>query len=48
MARAVLPPSNSKTIETVEDVGMPSVLNMSSRITSLTPTARKMQMTSLK
>ena len=47
MARAVLPPSSSNTIDTVDDVGMPKVLNMSSSITSLTPTARNMQITSL-
>ena len=39
-------PSNSNTIDTVVDVGMPSELKMSSRIMSVTMTAMKMAMTS--
>ena len=39
-------PSSSKTIETVVDVGIPSVLNMSSSMMSVTITAMKMQMRS--
>ena len=45
-ARTNVPPSNSNTSETVVEVGMPSVLNMSSTITSVTITARKTVITS--
>ena len=45
-ARAVLPPSRPKTIDTVVEVGMPSVLKMSSRMTSVAATARKIHITS--
>jgi len=41
-------PSNSKTIETVVDVGNPKVLKRSSRITSVIITARKINMISSK
>ena len=46
MASAVLPPSRPKTIETVVEVGIPNVLKMSSRITSVAATPRKMHITS--
>jgi hypothetical protein len=39
-------PKSSKTMETVVEVGMPKVLKMSRRMTSVTMTAMKMQMTS--
>ena len=45
-AMAKAPPNNSNTIETVVDVGMPSVLNMSSNTTSVTITARNTHITS--
>ncbi len=45
---AIEAPSNSKTIETVVDVGNPSVLKRSSRITSVMTTERKMIITSEK
>lgn len=45
-AMAKVPPSSPKTSDTVEEVGRPSVLNMSSTITFVTITARKMIMTS--
>ena len=48
MASAVLPPKSPNTIETVVDVGMPNVLKMSRRITSVAATARKMHITSSK
>ena len=48
MAMANAPPRSSKTMLTVVDVGMPRVLKMSSRITSVTMTARKTHMTSWK
>ena len=44
--RASAPPSISNTKETVVDVGIPRELKMSRRITSVTITARKMQITS--
>ena len=45
-ARAKAPPSNSNTMLTVVEVGMPSELNTSSSTTSVTITARKMHITS--
>ena len=39
-------PSSSNTIDTVVDVGIPSELNTSSRMMSVTMTAMKMQMRS--
>ena len=39
-------PSSSNTIDTVVDVGMPSVLKMSSRMMSVTMTAMKMHIRS--
>ena len=48
VARMNAAPSNSNTKETVVEVGMPSVLNTSSTMTSVTITARKMVITSLK
>ena len=45
-AMAKAPPSSSNTIETVVDVGMPSVLNTSSSTTSVTITARNTHITS--
>ena len=39
-------PRSSNTIDTVVDVGIPNVLNMSSRIISVTITAMKMQLRS--
>ena len=45
-AMAKAPPSSSNTIETVVDVGMPSVLNTSSSTTSVTITAKKTHITS--
>jgi len=45
---ATAEPSNSKTMETVVEVGIPNVLNMSSIITSVIITARKMTMISEK
>ena len=39
-------PSNSKTIDTVVDVGKPKELKMSSRMTSVIITARNIHMTS--
>ena len=46
-AMAKAPPSNSNTMLTVVDVGMPRVLKMSSRMTSVTITARNTHITSL-
>ena len=46
VARMNVPPNNSNTSDTVVEVGMPSVLNMSSTMTSVTITARKMVITS--
>ena len=46
IASALLPPNKPNTIETVVEVGMPNVLKMSSRITSVAATPRKMQSTS--
>ena len=43
-----VPPSNSKTSDTVVDVGIPNVLNMSSTMTSVTITARNIVITSSK
>ena len=45
-ARAQVPPSSSKTIETVVEVGNPIVLKISSKTTSVTITARKRVITS--
>ena len=45
-AKTNVPPNNSKTIETVVEVGMPSVLNTSSNTTSVTITARNMHISS--
>ena len=45
---ATAAPSNSKTIETVVEVGNPNVLNASRRMTSVIMTARKMIMISEK
>ena len=45
-ARMNVPPRSSNTSDTVVDVGKPSVLNMSSTITSVTITARKIVITS--
>ena len=41
-------PNNSKTIETVVEVGNPNVLKISNKITSLITTERKMHITSRK
>ena len=41
-----VPPSNSKTIDTVVDVGSPNELKMSNRMTSVTITARNMHISS--
>ena len=46
VARMNVPPSNSKTSDTVVEVGIPNVLNISSTITSVTMTARNMVITS--
>ena len=46
--QAVDPPSSPNTIETVVEVGIPSVLKMSSRMTSVALTARKTHITSAK
>ena len=46
--RMNVPPNNSKTIETVVDVGMPNVLKTSNNTTSVTMTAKKIQSKSLK
>ncbi len=46
--RAKVPPSSSKTIETVVEVGSLSVLKTSRMMTSVTMTARKMQSSSWK
>ena len=43
-----VPPSNSNTSDTVVEVGIPSVLKTSRIMTSVTITARKMVITSLK
>ena len=45
-ARINVPPRSSNTSDTVVEVGSPSVLNMSSTMTSVTMTARKMVITS--
>ena len=45
-AMAKAPPSNSKTMLTVVEVGIPSVLNTSSSTTSVTITAKKTHITS--
>ncbi|CCZ12667.1 conserved domain protein [Prevotella sp. CAG:1092] len=47
-ARTKAPPSNSNTNETVVDVGIPRLLNMSSTITSVTITAKNTIITSWK
>ena len=47
-AMANVPPSSSKTMDTVVDVGSPRVLNTSRRMTSDIITARKMKNTSRK
>ena len=47
-ARANVPPSSSKTIDTVVDVGRPMVLNTSSSTTSVSITARRMHISSSK
>ena len=47
-ARINVPPSNSKTIDTVVEVGIPNELKTSSSTTSVTMTARKMHIKSLK
>ena len=47
-ANAKVPPNSSNTIDTVVDVGIPNVLNTSSRTTSVTITARKIHINSLK
>ena len=46
--RMNVPPNSSNTIDTVVEVGMPSVLNTSSNTTSVTITARKIHKRSLK
>ncbi len=46
VASMTVPPNSSKTSDTVVEVGMPSVLNTSSTITSVTMTARKTVITS--
>ena len=46
MATTNVAPSNSNTIDTVVDVGIPSVLNTSSSMMSVTITAIKMQIRS--
>ena len=46
MAMAELPPNRPNTIDTVVDVGIPSVLKMSSRMMSVAATERKMHITS--
>jgi hypothetical protein len=45
IAKAEEPPRRPKTIDTVVLVGIPNVLKISIRITSVAETARKMQMT---
>ena len=45
-AMANVPPRSSNTRDTVVEVGMPRVLNMSRTITSVTITARKITITS--
>ena len=45
---ATVPPSNSKTMDTVVDVGIPSELKISSKTTSVSITATRMHMISLK
>ena len=47
-AKAEEPPSRPNTIDTVVDVGIPKVLKMSSRMTSVALTDRKMHITSAK
>ena len=47
-ATATEAPSNSKTMETVVEVGSPNVLKKSSRTTSVNITAKKMTITSAK
>ena len=47
-ARAKVPPSSSKTMDTVVDVGIPMVLNTSSSTTSVSITANRMHMISAK
>ncbi len=46
VASMTVPPNSSKTRDTVVEVGMPSVLNISSTMTSVTMTARKIVITS--
>lgn len=46
--KATAAPNNSKTIDTVVDVGIPKVLNTSKRITSVTITAKNKRMISEK
>ena len=48
IARANAPPNNSKTIDTVVEVGSPRVLKVSRRITSIAMTARQIHMISWK
>ena len=47
-ARANVPPSNSNTIDTVVEVGIPMELNTSSRTTSVSITASRMHIISSK
>ena len=47
-AMANVPPSSSNTKDTVVEVGIPKVLNMSRTITSVTITARNITITSWK
>ena len=48
IAKAKVPPNNSKTIDTVVEVGNPKKLKVSSRITSTAMTARQIHMISWK
>ena len=47
-ARANVPPNNSKTMDTVVDVGIPMVLNTSNSTTSVSITANRIHMISAK
>ena len=47
-ARANVPPNSSNTMETVVEVGIPMVLNTSSKTTSVSMTASRMVMISAK
>ena len=47
-ASAKVPPSNSNTIDTVVEVGIPKVLKISNKTMSVIMTAKKMQISSSK